>query len=159
MLKRVTLDTNEYVSAFHFGGRAKHLLHMAVDGEIEIAVSRPIITEILRVLREKFHWEGYDILDAGQRIERIARMVEPAETLNVIECDEPDNRIACRRPLPERSLAPKLKHDRQQEKCVRTGAGRFGLRPEGRRRKKQNCRSNPGIVLKTFDIDPRKPGE
>ena len=82
-MKRVTLDTNEYVSAFHFGGRAKHLLHMAVDGDIEIAVSRPIITETLRVLREKFHWEGYDILDAGQRIERIARMVEPTETLSV----------------------------------------------------------------------------
>ena len=38
---RVTLDTNVYVSAFQFGGM--RLLHMAVDGDIEIAVSEPII--------------------------------------------------------------------------------------------------------------------
>jgi len=49
---KVTLDTNVYVSAFQFGGM--QLLHMAVDGDIEIAVSQPIIEEVIRVLREKF---------------------------------------------------------------------------------------------------------
>ena len=50
---RVTLDTNVYVSAFQFGGM--RLLHMAVDGDIEIAVSEPIMGEVIRVLRDKFH--------------------------------------------------------------------------------------------------------
>jgi hypothetical protein len=35
------------------------LLHMAVNGDIEIAISRPIFEEVIRVLREKFHWDGY----------------------------------------------------------------------------------------------------
>lgn len=104
-MKRVTLDTNEYVSAFHFGGRAKQLLHMAVDGEIEIAVSRPIITETLRVLREKFRWEGYDILDAGQRMERICRMVAPAQTLNVIAYDQRITGFWSARRPPSRSTS------------------------------------------------------
>ncbi len=69
------------------------LLEMGLEGELQIAVSRPIIRETLRVLLEKFHWEGYDLLDAGQRMERIARLVEPKEALSVIEHDEPDNRI------------------------------------------------------------------
>jgi hypothetical protein len=35
---RVTLDTNIYVSTFQFGGM--RLLHTAVNGDIEVAVSR-----------------------------------------------------------------------------------------------------------------------
>ena len=61
----VTLDTNVYVSAFQFGGT--RLLHMAIDGDIEIAVSQPIIEEVIRVLRDKFHWDGYRLHDANSR--------------------------------------------------------------------------------------------
>jgi putative PIN family toxin of toxin-antitoxin system len=89
----VTLDTNIYVSALQFGGAPMALLAMALDNEIEIAISQPILTETLRVLREKFRWLPYDILDAGQRLERIGRMVQPTLVLNVIEYDPPDNRI------------------------------------------------------------------
>jgi putative PIN family toxin of toxin-antitoxin system len=88
---RVTLDTNEYVSALN-GGRASRLLHLALDGAIEIAVSEAIISETIRVLREKFGWAPYDLHDARQRLERLARIVEPKETLAVVS-DEPDNRI------------------------------------------------------------------
>lgn len=51
---RVTLDTNIYVSALHFGGKPMQLLERGLDGRIQIAVSQPIIDESLRVLREKF---------------------------------------------------------------------------------------------------------
>jgi len=44
-VRRVTLDTNEYVSALNGGGKALRLLHMAIDGEIEIAISDLSITE------------------------------------------------------------------------------------------------------------------
>jgi putative PIN family toxin of toxin-antitoxin system len=88
---RVTLDTNIYVSAFQFGGM--RLLHMAVDGDIEIAVSPPIIDEVIRVLRDKFHWDGYRLHDARQQILGFARLVTPAHTLDVVKEDEPDNRI------------------------------------------------------------------
>lgn len=91
-MRRVTLDTNEFVSALSGGGKALHLLHAAIDGEIEIAISEPIISETIRVLREKFHWPPYDLLAARQRLERIGIMVKPKEVFRVTD-DEPDNRI------------------------------------------------------------------
>jgi putative PIN family toxin of toxin-antitoxin system len=88
---RVTLDTNEYVSALN-GGRASRFLYMALEGDIEIAISEPIIAETIRVLREKFDWPPYDLLDARQRLERIAKMFSPKTKLAIV-ADEPDNRI------------------------------------------------------------------
>jgi len=88
---RVTLDTNVYVSAFQFGGM--RLLYMAVDGDIEISVSQPIIEEVMRVLREKFQWDGYRLHDAKQQILGLAKFVTPKQTLDVVKEDEPDNRI------------------------------------------------------------------
>jgi uncharacterized protein len=88
---KVTLDTNIYVSAFQFGGM--RLLHMAVDGHIEIAVSQPILDELIRVLREKFQWDGYRLQAAKQQLMGLVRLVAPTQTLNVITEDEPDNRI------------------------------------------------------------------
>ena len=66
---------------------------MAVDGDIEVAVSAPIIRETLRVLREKFDWDGYRLNDAKQQILGLARLVEPAQTLDVVQDDPDDNRI------------------------------------------------------------------
>ena len=91
MAIKVTLDTNVYVSAFQFGGM--RLLHMAVDGDIEIAISQPILDELIRVLREKFQWDGYRLNGAKQQVLGLARLVAPTETLDVIKEDEPDNRI------------------------------------------------------------------
>ena len=68
------------------------LLHLAIDGEIEIAISEPILGETIRVLREKFAWPPYGLHDAGLRLRRIARIVEPKIRLSVLD-DEPDNRI------------------------------------------------------------------
>jgi len=88
---KVTLDTNVYVSALQFG--SMRLLHMAIDGDIEIAVSEPILSEVIRVLRDKFQWDGYRLQDARQQILRLARLVAPRESLAVVKEDEPDNRI------------------------------------------------------------------
>jgi putative PIN family toxin of toxin-antitoxin system len=88
---KVTLDTNVYVSAFQFGGM--RLLHMAVNGDIEVAVSQPIIEETIRVLRDKFQWDGYRLQDAKQQILGFARLVTPAQSLDVVKEDESDNRI------------------------------------------------------------------
>ena len=89
---RVTVDTNEIISAFNFGGRAIGLFRSAVAGEIEIAISQAIIDETLRVLRERFEWQPYRLYDLHQRLLKMCRLVEPKETLAVL-ADEPDNRI------------------------------------------------------------------
>ena len=51
-----TLDTNIYVSALVYGGTPLRLLHLAIDGDLEVAISQPILDETLRILREKFGW-------------------------------------------------------------------------------------------------------
>lgn len=89
---RVTLDSNEYVGAFNFGGKALSLIHDAIKGEVEIALSQPILDETLRVFREKFDWEPYRIHQLRERLLKICRMVEPTAKLAVLG-DEPDNRI------------------------------------------------------------------
>ena len=91
MAPKVTLDTNVYVSAFQFGGM--RLLHMAVNGDIEVAVSQPIVEETIRVLRDKFQWDGYRLQDAKQQILGFARLVTPKQRLDVVKEDESDNRI------------------------------------------------------------------
>ena len=53
-MKQVTLDSNVYLSGFVFGDKPKRVLEMAIDGEIEVAVSDSIILEVRRHLLGKF---------------------------------------------------------------------------------------------------------
>ena len=52
----VTADTNVYISALNFGGAPDKLLDMVRAGEIELHISGDILAEVMRVLRDKFHW-------------------------------------------------------------------------------------------------------
>jgi len=90
---RVTLDSNAYISALQFNGRAFRLLRMAADGDLEIAVWEPIITEVIGVLRDRFGWDGYRLRAERERISSITKLVTPSQTLDVIHWDPPDNRI------------------------------------------------------------------
>jgi putative PIN family toxin of toxin-antitoxin system len=90
---RVTLDTNIFVSALQFGGKPMQLLQMGLEGELDIAISQPILDETLRVLREKFGWADDDLRDAEAAISAATYRVAPTETLDVVEADPTDNRI------------------------------------------------------------------
>jgi predicted nucleic acid-binding protein len=46
----VTADSNIWVSAFNFAGKPRQLIGMADADEISLAVSGPIIEEVLHVL-------------------------------------------------------------------------------------------------------------
>ena len=59
----------------------------------EVAISRPILDEALRILREKFGWSEERLQGAEALMVGFARIVSPSQTLNVIKEDEPDNRI------------------------------------------------------------------
>jgi putative PIN family toxin of toxin-antitoxin system len=88
-----TLDTNIYVSALVYRGTPLRLLHLAIDGDLQVAISLPILDEILRILREKFGWPEERLQGAEALIDGFARRVSPSQALNVIKEDEPDNRI------------------------------------------------------------------
>jgi predicted nucleic acid-binding protein len=78
-VQRVTLDTNIYVSAFQFGGKPAEIIQMAMDGEIEVAISQPIIDETLRVLRVKFGWVESDLDGMLATLELSTRRVESGQ--------------------------------------------------------------------------------
>ena len=92
-MKRVTLDSNVYVSGFVFGGKPKRVLEMAIDGEIEVAVSDPIIQEVRRHLLGKFGWSEPRATEAVESITEFAKHVTPTETIDTVPTDPDDNRV------------------------------------------------------------------
>jgi len=63
-VRRVTADSNIYISALNFGGKPLQVLELARAGQIELAISNAIITETSRILHHKFHWKPSDIEEA-----------------------------------------------------------------------------------------------
>ena len=88
-----TLDSSVYVRAFHFGGPAALLIAHARAGNIRIDISDPILNETLRVLRDKFQWNGYMIQDARGKLLSLGNRLSPTVTLSVIKEDPDDDRI------------------------------------------------------------------
>ena len=90
---RVVFDTNIYISAFITpGGRGEAAYLKAVNGELELVSSVPILTELAGKLRGKFHWEDEQVKAAVRHVAAVAVVVKPVELLAVL-ADEPDNRI------------------------------------------------------------------
>jgi len=90
---RVVFDTNIYISAFITpGGRGEAAYLLAVTGKLELFASVPILTELARKLREKFHWDDEHITAAIRNVAGAAVVVKPFARLAIL-ADEPDNRI------------------------------------------------------------------
>ena len=92
-MRRITIDTNLYVSAFQFGGKPAALWQMVMDGEIEVAISQPIIDETVRILRDKFNWDTAGLENVKALLRRYGQFVVPGEKLNVVPRDADDNSI------------------------------------------------------------------
>jgi len=90
---RVTADSNILISALQYGGKPLTLLDMAQDGRIDLAISDDILTETLRVLRDKFHRTTEWLQEAENHLREITRHVSPAERVDVVTADPDDNRI------------------------------------------------------------------
>lgn len=90
---RVVFDTNIYISAFITpGGRGEAAYLRAVNGQVELVTSVPILTELARKLKEKFYWDYDRIKAAIRHVAAAAVVAKPTERLAVL-VDEPDNRI------------------------------------------------------------------
>lgn len=90
---RATFDTSVYIRALHFGGPAASLLHHARFGNIRIDISTSILDETLRVLREKFAWNGYMLHDARRKLHALTHHVSPSTKLCVIKEDPEDDHV------------------------------------------------------------------
>lgn len=76
-VKRVVADTNVLVSALQFGGKPKRLVDVAIDDQVDLAVSEAIIAETLRVLRDKFERASECVAEADRQLRVITRLVQP----------------------------------------------------------------------------------
>lgn len=73
----ITVDANIYISAWEFGGIPLRLLRLAVEGDLEIAISQAILNEVLRILRDKFGRSSERVAEVEAWIAGFTRMVEP----------------------------------------------------------------------------------
>jgi uncharacterized protein len=93
-MHRITADTNVIISALNFPGKPRRVLNLAEEGVISLALSRPILDEVARVLRRpKFGWPEDQIVRALDQISRFAEHAAPRRALSVITADPSDNRI------------------------------------------------------------------
>ena len=92
-MKRVTADSNQYISALLRGGKPLQLLELARSGQIELAVSDDILNEVGRVLRDKFKVPAEDVEEYRNQVLGFAKHVTPVERLRVVTSDSDDDKI------------------------------------------------------------------
>ena len=92
-MRRITCDSNIYISALNFGGKPLEILELARTGRLVNAISNAIITETSRVLYAKFYWSAEDIHDAIHQLLNFSNYVHAEYTLDVVSRDPEDNRV------------------------------------------------------------------
>ena len=86
-------DTNVFVSALTLpGGRGDQALGKIIESKDSLAISRPIIDELLSVLARKFYRDREELARVAVFLSNLAELVDPLKPLAVL-ADEPDNRI------------------------------------------------------------------
>ena len=91
---RVVFDTNVFVSALTLpGGRGDQALGRIIAGKDSLAISKPIIDELLVVLARKFARDREELARVAVFLHGVAELVEPTtEPIDVL-ADAADNRI------------------------------------------------------------------
>jgi uncharacterized protein len=91
-MMRVVLDSNVWISALIFGGVPRRIVELAEEGLIKPYISKPLGTEVERVLEIKFHWPLKRVLAATGYLWSLASHVDPQCVLQA--CSDPDdNRV------------------------------------------------------------------
>jgi len=91
---KAILDTNVLISAYVFpGGKPEAVYRLALEGRLEIGTSLTLLAEFGRVLSQKFGWIPDQVEAAVAQVTRIAAVVEPSETIQVIRADPADDRV------------------------------------------------------------------
>lgn len=89
----VVLDTNTLVSGLGWSGPPSVIIDAVLAGELLLVSSRPLLTEMERVLAyPKLAAAFPDAARIVDQMRTVADLVEPAFTLAAV-ADEPDNRV------------------------------------------------------------------
>ncbi len=93
MLK-VVLDTNIFVSGILFGGNARTILNLIIQGKLRLFVSEEILAELSDVLRrKKFDFPLENIRHILYEIELISEFITPEIHHEITAKDPDDNMI------------------------------------------------------------------
>ena len=88
------LDTNVLISAFVFpGGAPEHVYRRVLEGEVTLITSRPLLSELGRVLTDKFEWDPSYAEEVVAQLVRVAEVVDGDEEVADIKDDPADNRV------------------------------------------------------------------
>lgn len=91
---RVVLDTNILISALIFpGGAPEAVYRLVLERRVDLVTSRSLLAELGRVLTDKFGWDPGRAEEAVAQVTRVGTVVEPTETIRVIEEDPADDRV------------------------------------------------------------------
>ena len=90
---RVVIDTNVFISGLNFAGIPSEILELLMKGEIDVFISPFIMTELERILRERFEWKTERINGVLHRIRAKTILVEPKTRVSAIKEKDDDNRI------------------------------------------------------------------
>lgn len=91
---RIVLDTNVLISALAFpGSKPDQLLYRIRRGELDLFISPFILSELYRVLQQKFRLTKREAAARVRAIRSIAQVVEPRERVAVVTAMDDDNRI------------------------------------------------------------------
>ncbi len=90
---RVVIDTNVFVSGLNFGGKPGEVLELFVRGDIDVITSPFILSEIERILRERFEWSEGNIHRVLNRIKHQTILVHPKLKVAIIKSKDDDKRI------------------------------------------------------------------
>jgi uncharacterized protein len=90
---KAVLDTNIFISALALpGGQAQKAALADMEGRFDLAISKPIIHEVLGVPARKFARDAEELARVAVFLSELGEVVQPRKTLHVLR-DEPDNRI------------------------------------------------------------------
>ncbi len=90
---RVVLDTNIIVSAFHFRGSVREVIHIIKAQHDTWIVSPFILEETNYVLASKFQWGSSERQSLLAWIDVHSELVTPLALPNTIQADPSDNHI------------------------------------------------------------------
>jgi putative PIN family toxin of toxin-antitoxin system len=93
----VVLDTNVLVSAFsNPEGKLATLWLLARERKYQILISPFIVSEMARILRQRFYWKDHAIQERIRSLIHIAQLIIPRHIPDAVPTDPDDNHIiAC----------------------------------------------------------------
>jgi putative PIN family toxin of toxin-antitoxin system len=92
-VRLVVADTNVLVSAIQFGSKPKHLLDLAADGQVDLAISEAILEENASRPERQVPPHGRRTQRDRQAAPGHRRTVTPTESINAVAADPSDNRV------------------------------------------------------------------